>query len=115
MSNAKQLARQWIEIWDKGDPMTLPLADDFVHMSPFGKLEGREKYLDVIRPMAAQNVVSLHIQDVIGEDDQACVTFTMDTPHGPVPCCDWVTVAGGKILSVNSYYDSREIPNFEKY
>ena len=31
MSAAKKLAREWIEIWDQGNPSTLPLAGDFVH------------------------------------------------------------------------------------
>ncbi|MCB9845200.1 MAG: nuclear transport factor 2 family protein [Phycisphaeraceae bacterium] len=114
-SDAASLAREWIEVWNSGDPTTLPLADDFVHSSPFGRLEGRNHYLDVVRPMAASNVVSLHIQDVVAQGDRACIAFTMDTPNGPVPCCDWIRVAGGRIHSVTSYYDSRSIPNFEKY
>ena len=39
----------------------------------------------------------------------------METPNGPVACCDWVTVTGGEITSVHSYYDSRSLPHFEKY
>ncbi|MFQ5527918.1 MAG: nuclear transport factor 2 family protein [Thermoanaerobaculia bacterium] len=115
MDQAKKLAREWIEVWDRGDPSTLPLADGFVHVSPFGRIEGREKYLEVVRPMAEANVASLHIQDVIGEGDRACITFSMDTPNGPVACCDWVVVADGEIASVDSYYDSRNLSHFEKY
>lgn len=113
--SAGELARQWIEVWDGGDPTTLPLADDFVHESPFGRLEGREPYLDVVRPLAEQNVVSLHVRDVLSEGDRACVAFDMDTPTGPVACCDWVRVSGGRILSVHSYYDPRKLPGFEEY
>jgi len=115
MSEAGRLARAWIEIWDRGDPATLPLADDFVHVSPFGKIEGRGKYLQIVQPMARDNVVSLDIRDVIEEGNRACVAFLMKTPSGPVDCCDWVTVADGRIKSVHSYYDSRNLPRFEKY
>lgn len=115
MEQAERLARVWIETWDRGDPMKLPLADDFVHTSPFGRIEGRENYLDVVRPMAEANVASLDIQDVIAAGDRACIAFTMTTPNGPVACCDWVTVADGKIASVTSYYDSRNLPEFEEY
>lgn len=115
MTDAKTLARHWIEVWAKGDPKTLPLADDFCHTSPFGKLEGRAKYLEVVMPLAAKNVASLEIDEIIGEGDRACVAFTMKTPQGSVACCDWITASGGEIKSVQSYYDTRDIPNFEKY
>lgn len=115
MNRAKRLAREWIEVWGRGDPTTLPLAEDFVHVSPFGRIEGRGPYLDMVRPLARKNVVSLHVQDVIAEGDRACITFTMDTPNGPVACCDWVTVAEGRIASVHAYYDPRELPSFEEY
>jgi ketosteroid isomerase-like protein len=115
MENAKSLARQWIEVWDDGDPTTLPLADDFVHVSPLGTIEGRARYLEIVRPLAEENVASLHVHDVIAEGDRACVSFTMDTPNGPVECCDWVTVADGRIVSVRSYYDPRELPHVEDY
>lgn len=115
LSEAESLARRWIEVWGRDDPRTLPLAETFVHVSPFGRLEGRSRYLEVVMPMAQQNVASLRITSVISEGNQACIAFTMDTPRGPIPCCDWVTVADGEILSVHSYYDSRNLPNFDKY
>ena len=115
MNQAKKLAREWGEIWNSGDPATLPLADDFVHVSPFGRIEGRERYLDIVRPMAAGNVASLTVHDVIGEGDRAAVCFSMETPNGAVACCDWVIVVDGKIQSIHSHYDSRDLPHFEKY
>lgn len=115
MDQARRLAREWIEIWGRGDPSTLPLAADFVHVSPFGRIEGREEYLETVRPMAAANVASLHIREVIAEGNRACIRFSMDTPNGTVACCDWVAVAAGQITSVHSYYDSRNLPYFEKY
>ena len=115
MSEARDLARAWIEIWGRGEPDNLPLADEFVHESPFGRIEGRERYLEIVRPMAKANVASLHIEQVIAEGDSACIAFTMDTPNGPIPCCDWVSVAGDRITAVRSYYDSRKLPQFEEY
>lgn len=115
MKQARTLARAWIEVWGRGEPSTLPLADDFVHESPFGRLEGREKYLEVVEPLAKKNVASLRVRDVIAEGDRACIAYTMDTPNGPVACCDWVTVADGEITSVHGYYDPRKLPAFEEY
>ena len=35
MNQAAKLARQWIEIWDRGEPSTLPLADELAHLTPY--------------------------------------------------------------------------------
>jgi len=115
MNEAARLAREWIEVWGRDDPATLPLADDFVHTSPFGRIEGREKYLEVVRPMAATNVAALVVEDVIAEGDRAAITFSMDTPNGPIACCDWLVVADGRIVSVHSYYDPRKLPHLQTY
>ena len=48
MSQAKRLAHRRIETSDRGAPSTLPLADNFVHVSPFGRIEGRERYLEIV-------------------------------------------------------------------
>lgn len=115
MTDAKRLARLWIEVWDGGDPTTLPLAAGFVHESPFGRIEGRARYLEIVRPLAEANVASLRVRDVIAEGDRACVSFVMRTGGVEVGCCDWVTVSGGEIVSVRSHYDTRDLPHFEKY
>jgi len=115
MNEAKKLAREWIEVWGRDDPSVLPLAENFVHVSPFGRIEGRDRYLEVVRPLAEANVAALQVQDVLAEGNRACVAFSMDTPNGPVACCDWVVVEQGRILSVHSYYDSRNLPHYQKY
>lgn len=45
-SNAERLALLWIELWNRNKPDDIPLAESFVHCSPFGRVEGREVYLD---------------------------------------------------------------------
>lgn len=115
MEQARRLARQWIEVWGRDDPATLPLAEDFVHVSPFGRIEGREKYLDFIRPMTEGKVGPIPVEDVFAEGDRACVRYTMALPEGSLDCCDVVTVKGDKITSVHAYYDTRDMPNFEEY
>ncbi len=115
MTDTAGIARAWIEVWGRDDPATLPLAQGFVHVSPFGRIEGRDRYLEIVGPLAEQNVASLVVTDVISQGDRACVAFTMDTPNGAVECCDWVTVAGGQIVSVRSYYDPRKLPNSDEY
>ena len=78
MSNTErtaELARGWIEAWIRMDMEWLrkKLAPDFVHTSPFGRLEGREPYLEAVEPMARKSVVELEVKDVIASGNQAAV------------------------------------------
>lgn len=106
-----KLARGWIEAWIRMDMDWLRehLAADFVHVSPFGRLEGRDHYLATVEPMARKSVVELRILDVIADGDNAAVRFENRTPKGVVESVDWVRVANGQIVEIRSFYDSAKI------
>lgn len=100
------LARTWLRAWDTGDLSLLRLTPDFVHTSPFGRIEGAEEYLRIVEPMSRKSVVGITVKDVIGGEGRAAITYEVRTPKGPVDACDWVFVRDGRIYEVNSYYDS---------
>lgn len=106
-----RLAVQWIEAWIRMDMEWLRqhLAPDFVHTSPFGRLEGRDPYLETVQPMARKSVTELVIKEVISTGDQAAIWFENRTPNGVVESCDWVRVEGDHIKTVMSFYDSTKI------
>lgn len=101
------LARGWIEAWKRMDLRWLRrhLADEFVHVSPFGRLEGREPYLATVEPLARKSVMELVIRDVVAEGDRAAIWFENRTPDGVVPTCDWVRIDGDRIVEIRSFYD----------
>ncbi len=103
-----QLAVGWIEAWIRMDLEWLRqrLAPDFVHVSPFGRLEGREPYLAAVEPMARKSVMELTIKDVIADENQAAIWFENRTPRGVVDSCDWVRVENDLIQEIRSFYDS---------
>ena len=106
-----ELAVRWIEAWVEMDMEWLRqrLAPDFVHVSPFGRLEGRESYLATVEPMARKSVVELTVKDVIASGNQAVVRFENRTPNGVVESCDWIRVENDLIQEVRSFYDSAMI------
>ena len=107
--SSEELAIAWIEGWIEGRPDDIPLAPDFVHHSPFGTIEGREVYLEKVKPMAANNVVSLNILKVLAAENEAAIWFEMSTPHGVIPACDWVETEGNQIKTITSFYDATEL------
>ena len=110
-NNSAELATGWIEAWIRMDLEWLRkrLAPDFVHISPFGRLEGRDHYLETVEPMARKSVQELRIVDVIGQGNQAAVWFENHTPNGVIPSCDWVRIENGLIKEIHSFYDSSKV------
>lgn len=114
MSGSKEsagLATGWIEAWIRMDMAWLRehLAPDFVHVSPFGRLEGRDHYLATVEPMARKSVSELTIREVIADGDRAAIWFENRTPGGTVPTCDWLRIDGGRIREIRSFYDSTAV------
>jgi ketosteroid isomerase-like protein len=105
------LARGWIEAWIRMDIDWLRehLADDFVHTSPFGRLEGRDHYLETVEPMARKSVMKLEIREVVAGGDQAVVWFANTTPNGVVETCDWVRIENDRIREIRSFYDASAV------
>lgn len=106
---AERLAHAWIEGWNEGRPDEIPLAPDFTHSSPFGTVEGRERYLEWVKPLAAENVTSLRVVRTIGGESEAAIWFEMMTPMGAVQCCDWVRIEGEEIVAITSFYDATDL------
>jgi len=106
-----ELAVLWIEAWIKMDMDWLRqwLAPDFVHVSPFGRFEGRESYLAAVAPMARKSVLELTIKEVIASGNQAAIRFENRTPGGVVESCDWVRVENDRIKEIRSFFDSAMI------
>ena len=107
--SAETLARVWIERWNEGAPDLIPLAESFTHTSPFGRVAGRDTYLDWVKPLAKRNVTELEILRTLASGDQAAIHFVMQTPKGPVEVCDWVVVEAGQITEIHSFYDATEL------
>ena len=106
-----ELATGWIEAWAERnmDWLRQKLAPGFVHVSPFGRFEGRESYLAAVEPLARKSVVELTILDVIASGNQAAIRFENATPKGVVESCDWLRIEHGRILEIRSFYDSARI------
>ena len=106
-----ELAVGWIEAWMRMDIEWLKrhLASDFVHTSPFGRLEGRDAYLETVEPMARKSVQELRIREVVASGKQAAVWFENRTSKGVIPSCDWLRVEDGLIHEIQSFYDSAKV------
>lgn len=101
MNDIKHLTHHWILVGNDGDPATLPLTEDFTHTSPYGTINGRERYLEMVIPMAKQNFANLTIEDVLVSGSQSVVRYNnrmagaIDVPSG-----DWLEFVDGELARV---------------
>ena len=106
-----ELAATWFEAWSTYDMERLreALAPDFVHVSPFGRFDDRDVYLEAVEPMARKSVAELTIRKMIVEGDTAAVLYENRTPNGVVEVSEWIRVEGDRIQEIRAFYDSSKI------
>lgn len=44
----KTLVQQWFDVWKTGDFYKISVSDTFKHTSPFGTIDGKRAYLDLV-------------------------------------------------------------------
>lgn len=101
-----ELARAWIEAWNAGAPEGIPMTEGFTHTSPFGRIAGRETYLEWMQPMTGEGAVPLRIHRIIGDGRDAVVHYEIQHSSGPVQACDWLVTDGDQISEIHSFYDA---------
>jgi hypothetical protein len=107
--SAAALARLWIESWSIGDPSPIPLAKDFAHTSPFGRIEGRDAYLSFMEPMIGEGAPPLQVVRVLSHGYEAVIHYRIELPGGLLDACDWVKVARGQITEIHAFYDATRL------
>lgn len=77
------------------------LADDFVHVSPFGEVRGKDVYLEMVRqnPTIFFSRV-IEIVDVVESHDRCAVRYRV----GGMSACEVLYVRGGRLSEVQAYY-----------
>jgi hypothetical protein len=86
-----------------------PACRELHACEPYGRIEGRQTYLDWVRPLAARNVTQLRILRTLSDANQAAIHFEMQTPNRAIQVCDWIVVENGQIREIHSFYDATEL------
>ena len=103
------LAVAWLDVFHNQDISQLEriLADDFVHTSPFGEIQGKQTYLDVVRQNAeAFFSKKIEIRDVIEDDAKSAIRYVV----GEMEACDCVYIRNDQISKICAYYHFGDKP-----
>lgn len=104
--NIRELVRTWFGKWEEGDYLGLPLAEDFRHTSPYGTIEGKEAYLDLVSSNTDKflnNTFEFH-DEFFGEN-RACVRYTVRQGDFSQDVSEWLYEKNGLLAEIVSYYN----------
>ena len=101
----QELVKTWFDKWNEGDFLQLPIADEFKHTSPFGTIDGKEKYLDLVKENKDKFLgYKFKIHDAIYEKNRACVRYTAIQGDFTLDVSEWHYTKGDLIVEIIAYY-----------
>ena len=106
MKSIQDLVSVWFEIWDKGNYQELPISSDFKHHSPYGTIDGKEAYMDLIVANKDKFLGNkIELEDSLFDEDKACVRYTIHNPGFSMVVSEWIYAKDGLITEIFAYYN----------
>lgn len=106
----KKLVKKWFDKWEKGDFLNLPISENFKHTSPFGTINGKKQYIDLVDENKDKFLGYIFkIHDEIYENDKACVRYTATQKDFTLDVTEWYYAKNNLIEEIIAYYHIGEI------
>lgn len=106
----ENLVNDWFEKWEKGDFLNLPVSEDFKHTSPFGTINGKQQYLNLVESNKDKFLgYKFEIHDAIYDNHKACVRYTAKQGDFTLEVSEWYYVNNNLIEEIIAYYHIGEI------
>ncbi|MCX2679649.1 nuclear transport factor 2 family protein [Galbibacter sp. EGI 63066] len=114
--NSEILVKEWFDKWEKGNYFDLPISENFRHISPFGTINGKQAYLDLVKKNEDKFLnQTFEIHDGIYEDDRACVRYTTKQGNDfTLDVSEWYYFKDHLIKKVIAYYHIGKIRDERK-
>lgn len=91
--------------------MDLPISNNFKHTSPFGTIDGKKAYLEVVNHNKNKFLnYTFEIHGAIYQTDKACVRYTAKQESDfKLEVSEWYYIKNNLIEKVIAYYHIGEI------
>lgn len=104
--NTQTLVKQWFDKWEEGDFLDLPISETFTHTSPYGTIEGKVAYLDLVEANREKFLGHrFKIHDLLFGEERACVRYTAIQEDFRMEVSEWHYVKDGLIEEIVAYYN----------
>lgn len=106
----KKLVDTWFAKWAAGDFMNLPVSENFQHTSPFGTIDSKAAYLDLVTANKDKFLgYRFQIHEGIFEGNKGCVRYTATQGDFKLEVSEWYYAKDGLIESIIAHYHIGEI------
>ena len=107
----KNLVKDWFHKWDKGDFHNLPISENFKHTSPFGTIDGKSTYMNLVEENKDKFLgYQFEIHDEIYDEERACVRYTgRQGDDFGLDVSEWYYAKNNLIEEIVAYYHIGEI------
>ncbi len=108
---SEKLVKTWFKKWAEGDFLNLPISENFEHTSPFGTIDGKNAYLDLVNENQDKFLGYIfEIQDGIYKKDKACVRYTAKQGDDfSLDVSEWYYIKDDFIEKIIAYYHIGEV------
>lgn len=107
---SKALVEAWFDCWESGKLDELPITESFSHTSPFGVIEPKSKYMEVV--LANTEKFLDHkfvIHDAFYAPNKAVVRYTAYQAGQALNVSEWYYFEGGLIDKIIADYNVGDI------
>lgn len=102
----KDLVNKWFKAWDEGNYESIPVAEHFKHISPYGTIDGKVPYLGLVEANKEKFLGNrIEIHDELYGQDRACVRYTITNKDFTMEVSEWHYARNGLIQEIISYYN----------
>ena len=106
---SKNLVNRWFEIWTEGNFKDLPISENFKHFSPYGVVEGKEAYLNLVESAKADFLGNtFEVIDTIYSENKVSVRYKMTKGNVIMDISEWYYFQGDLISEIHSFYDRKD-------
>ena len=99
---------KWLSCWQTGELHDLPILDSFRHTSPFGTIETKQRYLEIVEKNRSDFLGNtLTVFDQIVQGNKVCVQFEQKNANTGLEMvvCEWYTLHANQIKEIRSFYN----------
>ena len=96
----------WFKKWEQGNISQLPITTDFTHVSPYGRIEGKETYLKLVKDNLDKFLGHrFKIHEIIEAADKTVLRYTAIQDSFTLEVCEWHYFKDQRIQKIIAYYN----------
>lgn len=114
--DTKEVVKKWFYTWEEGGFMDLPISENFKHTSPYGIINGKKQYINLVEANKDKFLGhNFELHDEIYGKQKACVRYTAIQGNYRLEVSEWYFIKNNLIEEVLAYYNIEgDIPDERK-